>query len=134
MIPTNFFPNNAFLFRDKENLAVITDHGVINKLARLANTEVDGLRAKLAEAIANCCDWAGNRAMFGQAGAVAPLVNYLSSTDLGRGHLVFFPGFSGALSYEDKTEILIILQIFQQIMIAQLGNVDSRTTLYCAIG
>ena len=84
---------NHLLFRDKENLAVITDHGVINKLARLANTEVDGLRAKLAEAIANCCDWAGNRAMFGQAGAVAPLVNYLSSTDLGRGHLVFFPVF-----------------------------------------
>ena len=84
---------NHLLFRDKENLAVITDHGVINKLARLANTEVDGLRAKLAEAIANCCDWAGNRAMFGQAGAVAPLVNYLSSTDLGRGHLVFFPAF-----------------------------------------
>ena len=55
---------------------------MIDKLARLANTEVDGLRAKLAEAIANCCDWPGNRAMFGQAGAVAPLVNYLSSTDL----------------------------------------------------
>ena len=109
---------NHLLFRDKENLAVITDHGVINKLARLANTEVDGLRAKLAEAIANCCDWAGNRAMFGQAGAVAPLVNCLSSTDLGRGHLVFFPGFYGGLSYEDKTEILIILQIFQQIIIA----------------
>ena len=99
-------------------MAVITDHGVINKLARLANTEVDGLRAKLAEAIANCCDWAGNRAMFGQAGAVAPLVNYLSSTDLGRGHFSFLSGFSGALSYEDKTEILIILQIFQQIIIA----------------
>ena len=68
--------------RDKENLAVITDHGVIEKLSKLANTEVDHLRAKLAEAIGNCCDWAGNRAMFGQAGAVAPLVNYLTSTDL----------------------------------------------------
>lgn len=30
----------------------------------------------------NCCDWAGNRAMFGQSGAVAPLVNYLTSIDL----------------------------------------------------
>ena len=48
------------LYRDKENLAVITDHGVIEKLARLAETESDLLRAKLAEAIANCCDWAGN--------------------------------------------------------------------------
>jgi hypothetical protein len=47
------------LFRDKENLAVITDHGVIEKLARLANTENDLLRAKLAQAIGNCCDWAG---------------------------------------------------------------------------
>ena len=55
---------------------------MIDKLARLANTEVDGLRAKLAEAIANCCDWAGNRAMFGQAGAVAPLVNYLTSSSI----------------------------------------------------
>ena len=45
--------------RDKENLAVITDHGVIEKLSRLANTENDLLRAKLAQAIGNCCDWAG---------------------------------------------------------------------------
>ena len=63
-------------------MAVITDHGVIEKLSKLANTEVDRLRAKLAEAIANCCDWAGNRAMFGQAGAVAPLVNYLTSDSI----------------------------------------------------
>jgi hypothetical protein len=39
---------------------VITDHGVIEKLARLANTENDLLRAKLAQAIGNCCDWAGD--------------------------------------------------------------------------
>ena len=37
--------------RDKENLAVITDHGVIEKLSKLANTENDLLRSKLAEAI-----------------------------------------------------------------------------------
>ena len=48
------------MFRDKENLAVITDHGVIEKLARLAETDSDLLRSKLAEAIGNCCDWAGN--------------------------------------------------------------------------
>ena len=53
-----------FSYSDKENLAVITDHGVIEKLSKLANTEVDRLRAKLAEAIANCCDWAGNREDF----------------------------------------------------------------------
>ena len=49
----------ANIARDKENLAVITDHGVIEKLSRLANTENDLLRAKLAEAIGNCCEWAG---------------------------------------------------------------------------
>ena len=44
---------------DKENLAVITDHGVIEKLSKLANTDNDVLRAKLAMAIGNCCEWAG---------------------------------------------------------------------------
>ena len=71
-----------YVLRDKENLAVITDHGVIEKLAKLADTEDDTLRAKLAEAIANCCEWPGNRALFGQSGAVAPLVSYLASNDL----------------------------------------------------
>ncbi len=46
-------------FSDKENLAVITDHGVIEKLSKLANTDNDVLRAKLAMAIGNCCEWAG---------------------------------------------------------------------------
>ena len=72
----------ANIARDKENLAVITDHGVIEKLSRLANTNNDLLRAKLAEAIGNCCDWSGNRALFGQSGAVAPLVAYLTTNDL----------------------------------------------------
>ncbi|XP_059095176.1 outer dynein arm-docking complex subunit 2-like isoform X1 [Tigriopus californicus] len=72
----------ANIAKDKENLAVITDHGVIEKLSRLANTDSDLLRAKLAQAIGNCCDWAGNRALFGQSGAVAPLVSYLTTTDL----------------------------------------------------
>ena len=38
---------------------MITDHGVIEKLARLAETDSDLLRSKLAEAMGNCCDWAG---------------------------------------------------------------------------
>jgi hypothetical protein len=38
---------------------VITDHGVIEKLSKLANTDDDILRAKLAMAIGNCCEWAG---------------------------------------------------------------------------
>ena len=45
--------------RDKENLAVISDHGVIEKLSNLTQTENDMLRAKLALAIGNCCEWAG---------------------------------------------------------------------------
>ena len=58
-------------FRDKENLAVITDHGVIEKLSKLANTEVDHLRAKLAEAIGKTSGrkWVGtigNGKLFGQ--------------------------------------------------------------------
>ena len=60
----------------------MTDHGVIEKLSKLANTEDDLLRSKLAMAIANCCEWAGNRTIFGTAGAVAPLVSYLSSADI----------------------------------------------------
>ena len=38
---------------------MITDHGVIEKLSKLANTDNDILRAKLAMAIGNCCEWAG---------------------------------------------------------------------------
>ena len=70
-------------FRDKENLAVITDHGVIEKLSRLARTEDELLRSNLALAISSCSDWSKNRATFGQSGAVGPLVTYLnSSSDL----------------------------------------------------
>ena len=54
----------ANIARDKENLAVITDHGVIEKLSKLANTENDLLRAKLAEAIGNCCEWAGGNLLY----------------------------------------------------------------------
>ena len=43
----------ANIARDKENLAVITDHGVIHKLAKLAHTGDDQLRAKLAEEMMN---------------------------------------------------------------------------------
>ena len=39
----------------------------------------DRLRHHLAEAIARCCTWGNNRVSFGQAGAVAPLVDYLNS-------------------------------------------------------
>ncbi|XP_014682000.1 PREDICTED: armadillo repeat-containing protein 4-like [Priapulus caudatus] len=71
----------ANIAKDEENLAVITDHGVVPMLAKLAQTNDDKLRRHLAEAIARCCMWGNNREAFGEAGAVAPLVKYLKSPD-----------------------------------------------------
>uniref|UniRef100_A0A4W4FV13 Armadillo repeat-containing protein 4 n=1 Tax=Electrophorus electricus TaxID=8005 RepID=A0A4W4FV13_ELEEL len=67
--------------KDEENLAVITDHGVVPMLASLTNTVDDKLRRYLAEAIARCCMWSSNRKAFGEAGAVAPVVRFLRSND-----------------------------------------------------
>ncbi|XP_047139282.1 outer dynein arm-docking complex subunit 2 isoform X1 [Hydra vulgaris] len=67
--------------KDEENLAVRTDHGVVPMLAHLTNTTDDRLRHYLSEAISRCCTWGNNRVSFGQAGAVAPLVRYLKSTN-----------------------------------------------------
>ena len=67
--------------RDEENLAVMTDHGVVPMLAKLTNTRNDKLRKHLSEAIARSCHWGNNRVAFGLAGAVAPLVKYLKSPD-----------------------------------------------------
>ncbi|KAJ8010314.1 hypothetical protein DPEC_G00073750 [Dallia pectoralis] len=71
----------AKIAKDEENLAVITDHGVVAMLAKLTNAADDRLRRHLAEAIARCCMWGSNRVSFGEAGAVAPLVLYLKSKD-----------------------------------------------------
>uniref|UniRef100_A0A7N6FBK2 Armadillo repeat containing 4 n=1 Tax=Anabas testudineus TaxID=64144 RepID=A0A7N6FBK2_ANATE len=71
----------AKIAKDKENLAVLTDHGVVPLLAKLTNTSDDRLRRYLAEAIGHCCIWGSNRSSFGDAGAVAPLVHYLKSKD-----------------------------------------------------
>ncbi|XP_063109784.1 outer dynein arm-docking complex subunit 2 [Cavia porcellus] len=67
--------------KDQENLAVITDHGVVPLLSKLANTNNDKLRRHLAEAISRCCMWGRNRVAFGEHKAVAPLVRYLKSSD-----------------------------------------------------
>ncbi|XP_046709010.1 outer dynein arm-docking complex subunit 2 isoform X2 [Silurus meridionalis] len=67
--------------KDEENLAVITDHSVVPMLSSLTNTTDDNLRRYLSKAIARCCMWGSNRAAFGEAGAVAPLVHYLCSKD-----------------------------------------------------
>ncbi|XP_010152247.1 PREDICTED: armadillo repeat-containing protein 4, partial [Eurypyga helias] len=67
--------------KDEENLAVITDHGVIPLLSKLTNTNNDKLRRHLAEAISYCCILGSNRVTFGETKAVAPLVRYLKSND-----------------------------------------------------
>ncbi|NXL29997.1 ARMC4 protein, partial [Glaucidium brasilianum] len=67
--------------KDEENLAVLTDHGVIPLLSKLANTNNDKLRRHLAEAISHCCMWGSNRFAFGETKAIAPLVQYLKSKD-----------------------------------------------------
>ncbi|XP_022520173.2 outer dynein arm-docking complex subunit 2 [Astyanax mexicanus] len=67
--------------KDKENLAIITEHGVVPMLANLTNTEDDKLRRHLAEAISHCCMWGNNHVAFGEERAVAPLVRYLRSKD-----------------------------------------------------
>lgn len=66
---------------DEENLAVITDHGVVPMLAKLTATNDDVLRRRLADAISRCCHWGSNKVAFGAASAVAPLVKYLHSKD-----------------------------------------------------
>jgi HEAT repeat protein len=71
----------ANIAKDEENLAVITDHGVVPMLGKLTNTRNDKLRKHLAEAIARCCHWGNNRVAFGASSAVAPLVKYLKSPD-----------------------------------------------------
>uniref|UniRef100_A0A3Q3VZX0 Uncharacterized protein n=1 Tax=Mola mola TaxID=94237 RepID=A0A3Q3VZX0_MOLML len=71
----------AKIAKDQQNLAILTDRGVVPLLAKLTNTFDDRLRRHLAEAIYHCCMWGNNKASFGDAGAVAPLVSYLKSKD-----------------------------------------------------
>uniref|UniRef100_H3CTI2 Outer dynein arm docking complex subunit 2 n=1 Tax=Tetraodon nigroviridis TaxID=99883 RepID=H3CTI2_TETNG len=65
---------------DTENLALLTDQGVVPLLAKLTNTTDNRLRQALAEAIRHCCAYGSNRS-FGDAGAVGHLVGYLRSKD-----------------------------------------------------
>ncbi|NXO70612.1 ARMC4 protein, partial [Phainopepla nitens] len=71
----------ANIAKDEENLAVMTDHGVVPLLSKLANTNDNKLRRHLAEAIAHCCMWGSNRVAFGESKAVAPLARYLKAKD-----------------------------------------------------
>ncbi|KAG5316169.1 ARMC4 protein, partial [Acromyrmex insinuator] len=69
----------AEIATDPENLGILTDHGVVKKLAALVETDDENLRANLTLAIAYCCDWNRNSYEFGKLNAVAPLVNYMTS-------------------------------------------------------
>ncbi|XP_063231337.1 armadillo repeat-containing protein gudu isoform X2 [Bacillus rossius redtenbacheri] len=73
----------AVIALDRENLAVVTDHGMVPMLARLVLTDEDRLRQHLAEAIANCCGWKDNCRELGRLGAIPPLVSYMTSRDGG---------------------------------------------------
>ncbi|KAL6425535.1 hypothetical protein ACFW04_009589 [Cataglyphis niger] len=69
----------AEIATDPENLGILTDHGVVRKLAALVETDDENLRANLTLAIAYCCEWDRNSYEFGKLNAVAPLVNYMTS-------------------------------------------------------
>ncbi|KAL3267886.1 hypothetical protein HHI36_007026 [Cryptolaemus montrouzieri] len=68
----------AEIATDIENLAVISDHGVVHKLVDLVHTENERLRQYLALAIGRCCAWGMNCKYFGRFGAITPLVSFIA--------------------------------------------------------
>ncbi|KAK9889779.1 hypothetical protein WA026_007156 [Henosepilachna vigintioctopunctata] len=68
----------AEIAKDMENLAVISDHGVVQSLVSLIPTEDVFLREHLCSAIAYCCAWGANCKTFGRLGAITPLVGYMA--------------------------------------------------------
>ncbi|CAH1101406.1 unnamed protein product [Psylliodes chrysocephalus] len=71
----------AEVAQDIQNLAIITDHGVVPLLVNLVPTEDVELREHLASAIAYCSAWGSNCKMFGRLGAITPLVQYMADDD-----------------------------------------------------
>ncbi|XP_045473998.1 armadillo repeat-containing protein gudu-like [Harmonia axyridis] len=71
----------AEVAKDIENLAVITDHGVVPRLVDLITTDDVFLREHLCSAIAFCCAWGSNCKMFGRLGAITPLVGYMADNN-----------------------------------------------------
>ncbi|XP_059485785.1 armadillo repeat-containing protein gudu [Neocloeon triangulifer] len=68
--------------KDRDNLGIITDYGVVEMLASLVITEDPGLRSHLSTAIAHCADYGSNCRKFGQLGIVPILVDYMTSNNL----------------------------------------------------
>ncbi|ODM98597.1 Armadillo repeat-containing protein 4 [Orchesella cincta] len=71
----------AVIATNDENLGIMSDHGVVQNLAKLAPTTDDQLRRCLASAIAECCNYKNNSTDFGRRKAVSPLCCYLTSED-----------------------------------------------------
>lgn len=71
----------ATIAKDKENLAVLSDHKVIYMLANLVHTTDDMLRENLAAAIASCAPYGNNTQELGRLKTVTPIVGYMVSTN-----------------------------------------------------
>lgn len=64
-----------------ENLAILSDHGVVGLLADRIHTTDDMLREHLAAAIASCAPHGNNIQEFGELRTVTPLVGYMASVN-----------------------------------------------------
>lgn len=71
----------ATIAKDKDNLAVLSDHKVIYMLAALVHTTDDMLRQNLAAAIASCAPYGTNCQELGRLKTVTPIVGYMVSSD-----------------------------------------------------
>ncbi|CRK87151.1 CLUMA_CG000960, isoform A [Clunio marinus] len=69
----------SIIAKDKENLAVLTDHKVIQMLASLVYTTDDLLREHLASAIASCAPYGNNTQELERLKTVTPIVGYMVS-------------------------------------------------------
>lgn len=72
----------AKIAMDLENLAILSDYGIIPLLAKLIHTGDYLLRENLAAAIASCAPYGKNIHEFGELRIVMPLVGFLSSTNI----------------------------------------------------
>lgn len=71
----------ATIAKDKDNLAVLSDHRVIYMLADLVHTTDDMLRENLAAAIASCAPYGTNCQELGKLKTVTPIVGYMVSNN-----------------------------------------------------
>lgn len=71
----------ATIAKDKDNLAVLSDHKVIYMLADLVHTTDDMLRENLAAAIASCAPYGTNCYELGKLKTVTPIVGYMVSNN-----------------------------------------------------